>query len=313
MKLLAYLNLRGVLTCETGLLIGGTETFGIGGIDKLMIRESFRGKRPYIPGSSLKGKMRHLMEQRHQNELTKDNPTKSRDAKEVHSCDNAVCPVCRVFGTAAENAKTVTRLIVRDARLITSEDDAPTHALPALQAYLDSVRDYQEHSGGYTEVKTENVINRIKGSAEKPRHFERVPAGMKFALDLSYRVFADDHETPVAPSATALNNTDVKNFHEVIQALQLVAQDYLGASGSRGYGRVSFSLLHGKLLNASNLKELWKQNIDLASWKPEDVGELIKAMAELEPAAVKPQTAEPPPESALKTAAADSQLIEGAP
>lgn len=296
MKLLAYLNLRGVLTCETGLLIGGTETFGIGGIDKLMIRESFRGNRPYIPGSSLKGKMRNLMER--QNDLIKPNDPK------VHSCGKSTCPVCRVFGSAAENAETITRLIVRDARLIASEDDAPQHTREELKAYLESVRDYQEHSGGYTEVKTENVINRIKGSADKPRHFQRVPAGMKFAIDLSYRVFAEN--------CSASTNIDMKYFREVIQALQLLTQDYLGASGSRGYGRVSFSYLRCGLLDASSLQELWhKDNVDTSSWKPSDEKELGEMLAKLELSGVGQGEIDPSQATPIEAVMTDSEPVAG--
>jgi CRISPR-associated protein Csm3 len=76
----------------------------------------------------------------------------------------------------------------------------------------------------FAEVKTENMINRTMGMAEHPRTQERVPAGTQFNFEISVRLFNDD------------------NAEEIIgllrQGLELLQQDYLGASGSRGYGKV---------------------------------------------------------------------------
>ncbi len=63
-------------------------------------------------------------------------------------------------------------MIVRDAQLV-PESIARLKNLP-LQ---------------WTEIKTENVINRIKGSAESPRQIERVPAGAIFTFEMLYSVF----------------------------------------------------------------------------------------------------------------------------
>ena len=43
-----------------------------------------------------------------------------------------------------------------------------------------------------TEVKSENSINRIKGTAENPRFTERVPAGAEFRFCISLKKLADD-------------------------------------------------------------------------------------------------------------------------
>ena len=261
MKLLGYLNLTGVMTCETGLLVGGNDSFGIGEINKAMIRQTFNGNRPYLPGSSLKGKMRNLLEQS-QGVLR---------GKDVHSCDVEQCPVCRVFGAGkTEDAKGLTRLVVRDAPLITEVLHAPAHAQQNLGDYVERVEEYRKQNGSYVEIKTENVINRRTGAADKPRRFERVPAGMKFAIDLSYRIFeqADD----------AGNNLDLNYFRHVAEALDLVRWDYLGASGSRGYGRVDFSDLQLSFVGASsilspNLFTLKSQSIEakgLREWEPDE-------------------------------------------
>jgi CRISPR-associated protein Csm3 len=271
MRLLGYLNLTGVLTCETGLLIGGNDSFGIGEISKTMIRQSFNGNRPYIPGSSLKGKMRHLLERSLY-------PVKDEN---VHSCKDANCPVCHIFGAGnTEDAREMTRLIVRDAKLIVYEADAPESArrnevlLEELKDYVERIAEYQRQHGSYVEIKTENVIKRTTGAADKPRRFERVPAGMKFAVEMGYRVFEGEDENGV--------NRDLAYFHYVTDGLDLVRWEYLGASGSRGYGRVNFSDLRLAFIDAQNRIEKWEGDIetrDLRKWSPPDG--LINAIGSL--------------------------------
>ena len=64
MKLKRISKLTGIIELQTGLHIGsGDAEMRIGGIDNPVIRNPVNNQ-PYIPGSSLKGKMRHLMEWR---------------------------------------------------------------------------------------------------------------------------------------------------------------------------------------------------------------------------------------------------------
>jgi len=124
----------------TGLHIGGSDTgVEIGGVDKTVIRDKLTN-RPYIPGSSLKGKMRSLLEKYHNKPI---NFPKNKPA--FHVCQSAgsytSCDVCQVFGVSGEqDFATPTRLVVRDAFL--SEESAKK--LEAAQTDLP-----------YTEVKTE--------------------------------------------------------------------------------------------------------------------------------------------------------------
>jgi len=76
-------------------------------------------------------------------------------------------------------------------------------------------------------VKWENVIDRIT-SAANPRQMERVPAGAEFEFEMIYNI---------------LNESDKKNLKEVFKAMELLEHDYLGGSGSRGYGKVKFKYL----------------------------------------------------------------------
>jgi len=103
-----------------------------------------------------------------------------------------------------------TRIIVRDASL--SEE-----SIPALDRLL-------EQGLPRAEVKSENTINRRTGVALNPRSMERVPAGTKFDLEISLRIFAGDDEKQIV------------DF--VREGLDLLHAEYLGGSGTRGYGWV---------------------------------------------------------------------------
>ncbi|MFM6158559.1 MAG: RAMP superfamily CRISPR-associated protein, partial [Sphaerospermopsis kisseleviana] len=61
-RLLGKIYIKATLIVETGLHIGGGEgKLDIGGIDKLVVREPITGH-PYLPGSSIKGKLRSILE-----------------------------------------------------------------------------------------------------------------------------------------------------------------------------------------------------------------------------------------------------------
>lgn len=197
---------KGYITTLTGLHIGGTNSsMSIGGIDKAVIRNPI-DKKPYIPGSSLKGKMRSLIELHHGTIGNKkmgavlNGPTENPD-------DLAA----KLFGTANNSDRQrPSRIIVRDC-LLTSPD--------AIFKGMDLP---------YTEAKTEVVIDRITSKA-MPRQIERVPAGVTFGLQIVLNIFVED-------------KNEAQLIAGVISALQLVQDDYIGGSGSRGSGQVQFTL-----------------------------------------------------------------------
>lgn len=203
------------IQAATGLHIGGSDTgIEIGGVDKTVIRDPL-SNRPYIPGSSLRGKMRSLLEK--YNGL----PQNQRIGQGyIHSCqDNgayASCDVCQVFGVPGErNFGTPTRLIVRDVHM--TDDSAKK----------------LERSGRtdlpYTEAKTEVSIDRVT-SAANPRQMERVPAGTEFGrAELVFSVYDGDECDAAA---------DIDRLRTVVEGLQLLEDDYLGGLGSRGSGKV---------------------------------------------------------------------------
>lgn len=165
-KLLKKIIYSGTIELKSGLHIGGTNTaLNIGGPDKFVVRNPVNGL-PYIPGSSLKGKMRALIEIKHK-ESNKGKPTDDPSSK-----------AGALFGTAAGNndkKNRPSRLIVRDAELDDKSCDFSKTDLP------------------YTESKTEVSIDRITARAN-PRTIERVPAGAKFNYSMVLNIFEGENE-----------------------------------------------------------------------------------------------------------------------
>ncbi len=205
-KLESKIIIIGKVIAETGLMIGSSNSaLEIGGTDKQIIRNPV-DKKPYIPGSSLKGKMRSLLEISrgtiHNDEREKGTPTQNPEHE-----------AARLFGHINKNKEKKqqpSRLIVRDG-MITEESLKKLNNTELL----------------YTEVKAENTINRITAEAN-PRFFERVPRSAEFDLNMTLNVFEAENER------TSLDL--------VYECLRLIQDDYLGGGGSRGNGQVKFKL-----------------------------------------------------------------------
>ncbi len=225
MRLMGYKKIEGIIEVVTGLHIGGsTAIIEIGGKDNPIIKHPIT-KEPYIPGSSLKGKMRSLLEW----SLGKLNTDPaSKDFGEVHSCGKEGCPICVIFGTSAEEAGLgPTRLIVRDAVLDTEYKNEQKK------------RNFNWTPLDITEDKCENAINRITARAN-PRSLERVISGVKFSFKMSYKVFEkkDNKTSEKSDDGTSDENL----FSHVLNGLRLIEKDALGGAGSRGCGQVSFRI-----------------------------------------------------------------------
>ena len=219
MKLLGYKCIHGIIRLKSGLRIGMSEDrMAIGDVDNPVIRNPLTDE-PYIPGSSLKGKMRYLLEWHFGG-----NYIACSTEKHVYVPDDPNDPVGRIFGSAPSTEaqrriaqqRGPTRLLVRDAYL-TKESKDRLEAMTARGGYL-------------TEVKQEVFIPRIGGNAN-PRTAERVPAGAKFAFEMVYRVMDTGDG----------GQTDRDNFKHVEKALDLLQLDGLGGYISRGYGQVELS------------------------------------------------------------------------
>ena len=163
-KLSKKIVYSGTITLKTGLHIGGTNAaLNIGGPDKFVVRNPINNV-PYIPGSSLKGKMRALVEI-YNGETNGGKPT-----------NNPTHRAGALFGVSGDNEQShASRLIVRDAELDTDACDFSNTDLP------------------YTESKTEVAIDRVTAKAN-PRTFERVPAGAQFKLNMVLNIFEGEDE-----------------------------------------------------------------------------------------------------------------------
>lgn len=204
---------------KTGLHIGGSDTdIEIGGVNKIVIRNPWDNQ-PYIPGSSLKGKIRSLIEK--YKGLAQNNEIGS--GVKIHTCENKKdyqeCPLCQAFGLPGElDFATPTRLVVRDTYL----SDLSKKTLEEGSTDLP-----------YTEVKTEVSIDRVTSQAN-PRSIERVPAGVTFG----------DEQKPAEMIYSLYEGTDmvladdIANLRTVLEGLALLEDDYLGGAGSRGSGKV---------------------------------------------------------------------------
>lgn len=165
-KLIKKIVYTGKIVLLTGLHIGGSNSaMNIGGPDNFVVRNPLNNY-PYIPGSSLKGKLRALCEL-YNNEVGSDGgPSKDPQGK-----------AGALFGTSADD-KTghASRLIVRDAELdLTNQNDFKNCDMP------------------FTESKTEANISRITSKAT-PRTFERVPTGAKFNYEMVLNIFDGENE-----------------------------------------------------------------------------------------------------------------------
>ncbi len=203
----------------SGLHIGaGNDRIEIGGIDNPVLKHPHT-REPYIPGSSIKGRVRFLLEWAFNKIRLSDGKPWGSDDKGSEGNDPAD-PILRIFGNALKDWKGgPTRLLMRDA--------------PLDPAWVKSILD-----GGLplTEEKTEVVIDRIQGKALEgvgPRQTERVPAGAIFDFCFGFRLYDTGDG----------GKRDQDCFNWFLAGLSLLEQDALGGSGSRGYGRIRFESL----------------------------------------------------------------------
>jgi len=228
MQLKVINQITGQIQLITGLHIGaGSEEVHIGGIDKAVIKHPHT-QQPYIPGSSLKGKMRSLLEWRAGlvgdaggkpvsiSLLDKLSGDKKRHAEII----------VRLFGAAGDTKNNDTTEEIGITRL--SFWDCGLN--PDWQKRI------SDNNWLYTEAKSENTINRITGTADNPRQTERIPAEAIFDFKLGMKILDDSEHAFV---------------ETLLAGLKLLELDGIGGSGSRGYGKIKFINLQ---LNGADLQ-----------------------------------------------------------
>ena len=226
LKLIGKLILSGDLHCETGLHIGaGKGSLEIGGADNPVVKDAFG--MPYVPGSSLRGRLRSLLEQAlgltSPAELVYLSKRRGQEVR-IHQSDRPDDEICLLFGRSPgriervegeaieSRAATPARLTVYDSPL------DPDSITAQMRENLDEE---------ITEVKSENSIDRIT-SQSNPRTLERVPAGARFRVRMVLDVLCEEDKVLAA---------------RLLEGLRLLEDDALGGGGSRGSGRVRFSNL----------------------------------------------------------------------
>jgi CRISPR-associated protein Csm3 len=204
-QLVKKIKIETSLELITGLHIGGnSDNVEIGGIDNPVIKIATKDSRPYIPGSSIKGKIRCLLEQIAGSVTVGGN-------QEINN----------LFGYSQTNQPS--KLIVRDAYL--------------KKESADELRNCDNLDMPYTEAKWENVIDRLKGTAEHPRQMERIPAGVFFDVEFVINIWNYTEEEKKKGKKDDTKEDLLALLEKGIKALE---NDYLGGSGSRGYGQIKF-------------------------------------------------------------------------
>lgn len=216
MKLVNMTTITGSIKLESGLHIGAGDTeLRIGGTDNPVIKHPHTGE-PYIPGSSLKGKVRALLEMR-SGLLTKAGNGKPLSTSILKK---------NLSATEQKEAIAILKLFG-----VSGADDQETLQIgPSRAAFADSSLNDESREAvkagnwSFFEVKSENSIDRIRGVAEHPRFTERVVAGLAFDFAITIKEMEGDE--------------DLRTL--LLEGLKLLEHDALGGSGSRGYGRVRF-------------------------------------------------------------------------
>jgi len=225
MKIKNIKEIRGIIEVKTGLHIGGSnDEIKIGGIDNPVIKNPLNNE-PYIPGSSLKGKIRTLLEWQF-GTMTSDGKPTNIEENDSESAKQ----IAKLFG----NGKTI-----KDTKL--AQEIGPSRVsfgdcgLKNKEELLDK--------NALTEEKVEVRINRLTGTVDRggPRHMERVPAGAEFEFSITLMEFEND-----------------ENLENLLAlGMKLLELTNLGGSGSRGYGKIKFKNIEGlsdKFLENKELK-----------------------------------------------------------
>ena len=216
-KLISIIEIKAELILKTGLHIGaGDSEMHIGGIDNSVIKNPIT-QSPYIPGSSLKGKIRSLLEWR--SGAVTDGKPLSLEHLNKASDKSAVENILKLFGISADSKKEEQMKQIGVARL--GFWDCALN-----EKWKENIL---EDNHLLTEAKSENTINRITATASDPRQTERVPAGAIFDFKLTLRQFDTD------------NTEELQDL--ILKGLRLLELDSLGGSGSRGYGKIEFKNL----------------------------------------------------------------------
>jgi CRISPR-associated protein Csm3 len=212
MQLIGIKEITGKIILKSGLHIGaGDMEMKIGGTDNPVIKHPHTLE-PYIPGSSLKGKVRSLLEMKSGlMSKTQGAPLSASDLDKCPENSKEDCKnILKLFGSSGADEDAIAKI----GPTRCSFSDAPISSAWITHA--------EENHFPLTEVKSENTIDRIKGTAKHPRFTERVPSGTEFDFSITLKELHDDEGLEIY----------------LLKGLKLLQMDSLGGSGSRGYGKI---------------------------------------------------------------------------
>ncbi|NQE36642.1 type III-A CRISPR-associated RAMP protein Csm3 [Microcoleus asticus] len=307
-QLLGKFRLESTLLLETGMHIGGGgEKLDIGGLDKAVVRDPIT-QFPYLPGSSIKGKLRSILERFHNKPLNRGGGSntyryESDDLVDGYSEINQqpicyqgalTCPISRLFGSTGgsnfwvetsraqaeglerveSNGSFVTRPINGVVHsLVKKGRNSPARLIVRDCHLIDASAEQLKRvdTGLYmTEWKFENGIDRVTAAAN-PRQVERVPRGAKFKFELVYTVEADGDRADNVTQA-------IEDLQNIAIGLSLLEDDALGGHGSRGYGQVRFEKFKCFWRDLEQYRRITEDGVDFRSpiLEPDDTSALLK-------------------------------------
>jgi CRISPR-associated protein Csm3 len=309
-QLLGKFRLESTLLLETGLHIGGGgEKLDIGGLDKAVVRDPIT-QFPYLPGSSIKGKLRSILERFHNKPLNRSGGSntyryESDDLVDGYSEINGqqicyegalTCPISRLFGstggsnfwveTSRAQAEGLERVESKSnggfvTRTINSVEhsqvkkgrNSPARLIVRDCHLIDESAEKLKRvdTGLYmTEWKFENGIDRVTAAAN-PRQVERVPRGAKFKFELVYTVEADGDRADNVTQA-------IEDLQNIAIGLSLLEDDALGGHGSRGYGKVRFENFKCFWRDLEQYRRITEDGVDFRApiLEPDDTSALLK-------------------------------------
>lgn len=199
-KLSHYLKCTGQISLLTGMHIGGPKESIKIGGIDNPVIRNPITNMPYIPGSSLKGRFRMALELKY-NDYTEEDKGYGPSTNPDHES-----MVCKLFGNGdTKKSKEPTRLIFRDANL---------------------AEGYEKYIEGEEKIEVKMDREKLAGFKGGNRTQERIAAGAKFDFEIMIRIFEGDDEE--------------KFKSRLNEAMKIVELEFLGGSGSRGYGQVKF-------------------------------------------------------------------------
>ncbi len=236
------------LVVKTGLHIGGVSEYEIGAIDNVVVKDS--EEFPYIPGSSLKGKIRSLIETTFPGKLAYLN----NDVNKEEPCSCEKCVVCKTFGFSKNKSekKLIGGLIFRDAYIVNELDEEKRKEIKKKVGFEPLIKEEDSINQDFIEVKFENTIDRYKGTSTRGlRQTERVKPGTVFKIEIVIRPIDENHKLDGENKNKIreiyeelfnkkLNSENDEEYYKALVeiGLKLLEDDYLGGHGTRGYGSV---------------------------------------------------------------------------